>query len=186
MSAINPGDWFGGEPVRLLLVADTHGQVDERIAALAGSCQAVVHAGDLGSDGVLEAFGACSVLAVTGNNDLPERGSGPPSNRIGRLPASLVLSLPGGHLVVTHGHQYPAHNRHHRLRSAHSDAGAIVYGHSHRLTVDDRTRPWVLNPGAAGRIRTYGGPSCLVLTATGHRWTVTPHRFAPARSRNGG
>jgi hypothetical protein len=40
------------------------------------------------------------------------------------------------------------------------------------------TVPWVLNPGAAGRTRTYGGPSCLLLIAGETDWKVEVHRFA--------
>jgi hypothetical protein len=36
----------------------------------------------------------------------------------------------------------------------------------------------VLNPGAAGRTRTYGGPSCLLLIAGETDWKVEVHRFA--------
>jgi uncharacterized protein len=68
--------------------------------------------------------------------------------------------------------------RHARLRAAYPSARAIVYGHSHRLVVDDALTPWVLNPGAAGRARTYGGPSCLVLEANVRSWHVEIHRFA--------
>lgn len=39
--------------------------------------------------------------------------------------------------------------------------------------------PWVLNPGAAGRSRTFGGPSCLLLAAASDGWEVTLHRFEP-------
>ncbi|MFM1890995.1 MAG: hypothetical protein RLZ44_72, partial [Pseudomonadota bacterium] len=39
--------------------------------------------------------------------------------------------------------------------------------------------PWVLNPGAAGRSRTFGGPSCLLLHAGARVWRVETHRFPP-------
>ena len=67
------------------------------------------------------------------------------------IPWEARLPLPGGLLVVVHGHRVPAADRHARLRALYPQARAIVYGHSHRLVVDRDASPWVLNPGAAGR-----------------------------------
>ena len=64
------------------------------------------------------------------------------------------------------------------LRSAHPGVRAIVYGHTHKLLIDKQESPWVINPGAAGRIRNRGGPSCLVLTASPGSWDIETFRFA--------
>jgi predicted phosphodiesterase len=84
--------------------------------------------------------------------------------------------------VVLHGDRVnPAGTRHARLRGRYAEARAVVYGHSHRLVCDTAAMPWVLNPGAAGRDRTHGGPSCLVLTAGAAEWSVEAVRFSPQR-----
>lgn len=167
------------------LVADTHGFLDPRVAALARAAEVVVHAGDVGGASILEALGAggAHVVAVRGNNDTPRHW--PPDDRAGLdgLPAEARVELPGGSLAVVHGDRLRARGRHERLRAAYGDAAAVVYGHSHRLAVDTDGAPWVLNPGAAGRSRTYGGPACLVLTADADGWSVRTHRFAPASRR---
>ncbi|MGC9008924.1 MAG: metallophosphoesterase family protein, partial [Halothiobacillaceae bacterium] len=94
------------------------------------------------------------------------------------LPERVEIDLPGGILAVEHGHRVlPAALRHARLRERHPDARAVVYGHTHRLVIDREAEPWVLNPGAAGRIRTYGAPSCLVLNAGADQWSVDIHVF---------
>lgn len=163
------------------LVADTHGFLDPRVAAVARAAEVVVHAGDVGGASILEALGAggAAVIAVRGNNDTPRHW--PPGDRHGlhELAAEARLELPGGTLVVVHGDRLRARGRHARLRAAFADSAAVVYGHSHRLAVDTAQAPWVLNPGVAGRTRTYGGPACLVLTATSGAWSVRTHRFAP-------
>jgi uncharacterized protein len=101
-------------------------------------------------------------------------------NRLQKLPLEATLELPGGPLVVVHGDRVlPARERHERLRRQHAQARAVVYGHTHRLLCDQREQPWVLNPGAAGRARTFGGPSCLVLHADLRTWRVEVMRFAP-------
>jgi putative phosphoesterase len=169
-----------GARTTVLLLADTHGAVDPRIAALAHACDAVVHAGDIGDAAVLTALGpAYRVLAVRGNNDTPAKWPAKERRRLARLPVQARLELPGGTLVVVHGDRVtPAGRRHEKLRRLHPDARAVVYGHTHRVVCDRRALPWVLNPGAAGRTRTFGGPSCLILEATVGEWRLRLHRFA--------
>ena len=160
--------------MRVLLVADTHGALDAYVAAQARACDVVVHAGDVGAAAVLEALrDACArVVAVRGNNDVAAKW--PPADRalVQTLPERVEIGLPGGRLVVVHGDRFAAAQRHRRLRAAFPAARAIVYGHSHRLCIDDAERPWVLNPGAAGRARTFGGASGLLLTATAAAWRI--------------
>lgn len=165
--------------VRVAILADTHGHLDPRIAALVAGCDLAVHGGDIGSADVLAALQPCSgrVHAVTGNNDVAAKWPPDEHGLLARIPPVARVSLPGGDLVIVHGHRLPANDRHRRLRALYPDARAIVYGHSHRLIADRDAEPWVLNPGAAGRARTYGGPSCLVLGAAATRWVVAIHRF---------
>ncbi len=169
------------DSTRILVVADTHGHLDERIAALAGSADRVVHAGDVGGRSILERLGwlAGTVYAVHGNNDTARHWGDDDPDLAVELPAEVALDLPGGPLVVVHGHGVRARDRHSRLRRAYPDAGAVVYGHSHRVCIDRGDTPWILNPGAAGRTRTYGGPGCLVLHASPTQWSIEPHRFTP-------
>ncbi len=165
--------------MRVLLLSDTHGALDERIAARARDSDLVVHAGDVGSAGVLAILRAMGppVIAVRGNNDVASKWAASERDAMAQLAEQAQIDLPAGCLVAIHGDRFPAAQRHLRLRQAFPQARAIVYGHSHRLCIDEAQRPWVLNPGAAGRARTFGGPSCLELVATTRRWQVTPLRF---------
>ncbi|MGK0673516.1 MAG: metallophosphoesterase family protein [Halothiobacillaceae bacterium] len=166
--------------IRVALVADTHGALDERIAEIVASCDLAVHAGDIGSPRVLAALQPKSgrVLAVRGNNDTPLQWPCGSEGWLCELPGQVAIDLPGGILAIEHGHRaLPAALRHARLRERHPDARAVVYGHTHRLVVDQGAKPWVLNPGAAGRIRTHGAPSCLVLNAGVDQWSVDIHTF---------
>ena len=166
--------------VRLGLVSDTHGAMDARLIEALDGCDAVAHAGDIGGAAVLETLARRRrpVIAVRGNNDIPAKW---PRNerRIARsLPLGAWIDLPGGALVVVHGDQImPAARRHSLLRRRYPQARAVVYGHSHRLSVDQDDVPWVLNPGAGGAVRTFGGPSCLVLEALAAGWRIEVIRF---------
>lgn len=168
------------------LLSDTHGFVDPRILEAAAACDWVVHAGDIGGAGVLEALRSAArrLVVVRGNNDVPEKWPAGEADLLEEIPERAQVELPGGLLVVTHGDRVlPANRRHTRLRQIHPEARAVVYGHSHRLVADRTALPWVLNPGAAGRARTYGGPSWLLLQAGVRGWRVQPVRYPPRRAR---
>lgn len=168
---------------RIVIVSDTHGFLDPQIADIATECDYVVHAGDIGNAQVLDMLHRrrANVIAVRGNNDTAAKWPSKDRARLRRLPLDAQLELPGGTLTVVHGDRAGSlGTRHARLRAIYPDARAIVYGHSHRLARDKERHPWVLNPGAAGRTRTQGGPSCLVLEIHRRLWRVKALRFAQA------
>jgi putative phosphoesterase len=174
--------------IRVAILADTHGCLDARVEVLVADCDLAVHGGDIGNAGVLERLRPRQgrVIAVTGSNDLPRKW--PPEERhfLDNLREHEDLELPGGTLAIIHGHhghQIAARNRHERLRRRFPHAHAIVYGHSHRLIADRDREPWVLNPGAAGRTRTFGGLSCMVLDAAERRWEFRIERFESLKRR---
>lgn len=165
--------------MRVLLLSDTHARLHEGILELAGTCELAVHGGDVGAAWILDALTGATgapVAAVRGNNDTPAKWHGPAS-RLAKLPTEADIGLPGGTLAVTHGDAWPARNRHARLRRRYPSARGVLYGHSHRLCVDDGKAPIVINPGAAGRARTYGGPACLILEAGDTEWRFESRRF---------
>jgi putative phosphoesterase len=165
--------------LRLGLIADTHGPVAEDLRGVLDRCHILVHAGDVLDARALACRGCNrAVVAVRGNNDRP---AGAP-DALG-LPDVLELILPGGCLVVIHGDRYPAAVRADRLRRDFPQARAVLCGHSHRMGVDRAARPWVLNPGAAGRVRTGGGASALVLFAWKTEWRLVGLRAHPGGLR---
>ncbi len=174
-------------PQHIAIVSDTHGKLDSQVAELVAGCDIAVHGGDIGCASVLGQLQPRGgrVYAVYGNNDTPRSWPAEERHHLSHLPEVVTVPLAGGQLVVIHGHQYPAAGRHRQLRRRFPEARAIVYGHSHHLFVDTAEIPWILNPGAAGRVRTYGGPSCLVLTVSAAGWSLSVHRFALPRYRPG-
>lgn len=166
--------------VTVAIVSDTHAWLDPRIAEVVKNADIVVHAGDVCDAAVLDELNAlgCRVIAVAGNNDHGLVWNDGEAEVATRLPAEARLDLPGGYVMIEHGHlhgmQMPSHDS---LRNAHPQARMIVYGHSHLLVCDRDKDPWVVNPGAAGRTRTNGGPSCLILHSSDLEWTLESHRF---------
>lgn len=155
---------------RIGIVSDSHGAIDPRIVQLLEPCDVVIHAGDVGGPDVLAALDAPVVVAVRGNNDTRQRWGGAAVP----LPESVLIDVRGGELAIVHGHQFPqAKRRHAGLRARYPDARIIVYGHSHRRCIDDTLTPWVINPGACGRARTFGGASAVMLEWRRRQWVAT-------------
>ena len=139
-----------------------------------------MHAGDIGSVAVLDALAQSGrrVTAVRGNNDVASKWDSNEHRRLEELPWEAALLLPGGCLAVVHGHQIESVQlRHAWLRERYPDARVVVYGHTHRRCMDRSARPWIVNPGAAGRNRTFGGPSLVVMDVDGDRWRLRTVRF---------
>lgn len=164
-----------GAVTTIALVSDTHSYLDPRIAKIVASSDYAVHAGDICGAEVIDAMQPKSgkVIAVTGNNDPYCHFSDT------LLPETLTFEIAGEIIAVEHGHKHgAAQPSHDSLRNAHPQAKVIVYGHSHKQIIDKETKPWVINPGAAGRTRTHGGPSCLVIKCSKtEEWQINAYRF---------
>lgn len=165
---------------RVAIVSDTHGVISPDVVAVVKSCDIAIHAGDIGRQRVLDMLQPVSgkVLAVLGNNDSAALWAAGEADAVNALPQVAKLELPGGTLVVEHGHRHGWHTPdHEKMRHAHPHAKMIVYGHTHIKTIDQTDKPWVVNPGAAGNTRNNGGPSCLVLHASEADWAIEKFRF---------
>jgi putative phosphoesterase len=132
--------------MRIGLIADTHGYVDESILAALAGCDQIVHAGDVGSGvlGPLESL--APLVAVRGNVDAGGEGA--------ELPEEAWFEAEGRRVAVVH-----------RLSDAPPPEtwDVLMFGHSHRqhaAAEDGRLR---LNPGAAGRRGFHHRRSLLVV-----------------------
>ena len=126
----------------LVVLSDTHGRDSPRLGGRTETAvedaDLVVHAGDLTTAEVLEAFEArCDLRAVHGNNATPAVRD--------RLPADRVVEWAGLRVFVVHGHEHAETE----LSMAGRQAGAdlIVVGHSHEPEFRDGIVP-VCNPGS--------------------------------------
>ena len=117
------------------IISDTHGLLrPEAKAALAG-CDAIVHAGDIGTPEILGHLGAIAPLtAIRGNVD----------KWAVALPDTAVLEIEGRYLYVIHD-----------VKALDLDPRAagfdvVISGHSHKPGVHERDGVLYLNPGSAG------------------------------------
>lgn len=132
------GDRSDG-PTLVGVISDTHGLLrPEAVSALEGS-DLIIHAGDVGTVEVLEALERVApVRAVRGNVDRGELRS---------LPLTDVVEVAGASLYVIHIREDLD------LDPAAAGFDAVIYGHSHRPSVERRGGILWLNPGSAGHRR---------------------------------
>jgi putative phosphoesterase len=124
-------------PKLICLISDTHGLLrEEALRALRGS-ELIVHAGDVGEPGIIEALRALApVVAVRGNVDKGDWAS--------QLPATAVAEAGDTRIYVLHDvHQMD-------LNPAAAGFHIVVSGHSHKFGRSERSGVLYINPGSAG------------------------------------
>jgi uncharacterized protein len=119
------------------VISDTHGLLrPEALAALAGS-DLILHAGDIGSPGILERLAAIApITAVRGNIDTDAWAKA--------LPVLATLDVAKVKIGIIHdlGTLSAPPQR--------SGFRVLISGHSHKARIEDRDGVLYLNPGSAG------------------------------------
>jgi putative phosphoesterase len=122
-------------PKTIGVISDTHGLLRPEAVEALGGCDSIIHAGDVGTPEVLEQLRQVApVAAVRGNVDN----------------GSWALSLPP--TLVIEFERHVIHVRHilSDVVPVPDGISAVVYGHSHKPSVEDRGGVLYLNPGSAG------------------------------------
>ncbi len=127
--------------MRIGVISDTHGWLDPEIPRLFAGVEHILHAGDIGSDGIVAGLEAVApVTAVLGNTD---------SSPSFRLTEVIVLA---GRKFLVHHIVYPrALTEELRLRIARERPAAVVFGHTHKAFCETIDGVLYLNPGYAGK-----------------------------------
>ncbi len=123
--------------MRIGLVSDTHDLVRPEALAFLHGCDHILHAGDICGPAVLDALAALAPLtAVRGNNDRGAWADG--------LRRSETLRFGGVRILVVHDIADLART------PRPPDLRVVVFGHSHKPSVDERGGVLHVNPGSAG------------------------------------
>jgi putative phosphoesterase len=119
------------------VISDTHGLLrPEAISKLTG-VDHLVHAGDIGSPGILEQLRAIApVTAVRGNNDKGAWAK--------EIPEAQLLDMDGRRLYVLHDVATLD------LDPVAAGIAVVIAGHSHKPSAVERNGVLFLNPGSAG------------------------------------
>ena len=128
---------MGKSPKLIGLISDTHGLLREEAVRALRDSELIVHAGDVGAPGIIEALSALApVVAVRGNVDKDDWAS--------RLPATAVAEARDVRIYVLHDvHELD-------LDPAAAGFHAVVSGHSHKFGRSERSGVLYINPGSAG------------------------------------
>jgi len=132
--------------IKIGLLSDTHGHLDDKMLNFLKSVDEVWHAGDIGNDQILQQFkNSKPVRAVYGNID----------NQMLRLeyPEIAIFNVENIKVVLTHIGGYPKkYAQGIRKLLQEEKPGLFISGHSHILKViyDNELELLHINPGAAG------------------------------------
>ena len=145
--------------LRIGLISDTHGLLrPEAVAFLRGSDH-IVHAGDVGDPGILDALSELApVTTVRGNVDRGDWAEG--------MPEAVTVRLGGLSVHVLHDLARLD------LEPPTGTFDVVVFGHSHRSLVQRRGRVLYVNPGSAG-------PRRFRLPITAAEFLVTGTTISP-------
>jgi uncharacterized protein len=126
-----------GDKILVGVISDTHGLLrSEAVAALKGA-DLIIHAGDVGAPEVIDALRKLAPTYVV-------RGNVDKAHWAGALPMTAKVEVGGLVFHVLHD-----------ISELDLDPGAagyaaVVYGHSHRPSIEMREGVLFLNPGSAG------------------------------------
>ncbi|MGO4324322.1 metallophosphoesterase family protein [Pseudomonas sp. KB_12] len=122
------------------VISDTHGLLRPQALTALQGCERIIHAGDIGSPGILDQLASIAPLyVVRGNNDLGADWAGPLADR-------LQFDLCGWQVLLVHDIADVQDSL---------DPGVkwVISGHSHKPGIEWRGDRLYLNPGSAGRRR---------------------------------
>jgi len=129
------------------IISDTHGLLRKEALVALKNVEHILHAGDVGGQEILDELAEIApVTVVRGNTDYGEFGSS--------LPKTEVYEKDGRFFYIVHDIA--------DLDIEPSEFDAVIYGHSHKPSVEKKGKTWFLNPGSAGP-RRFKLPVCLFI-----------------------
>jgi len=122
---------------RIGLISDTHGLLRPEALAFLRGCDAIVHGGDIGHAGILDALAALApVTAVRGNNDSGVWAQHIRETEFLQVGALLLYAIHD--LAQLDIDPLPAGVR------------VVISGHSHKPRIEESNGVLYVNPGSAG------------------------------------
>lgn len=144
--------------MKVLIVSDTHRHNENFVKAVERTApiDLVVHCGDIeGSELFISQAAGCPVQMVAGNNDF-----------FSELQGELTFKIGALQVWVTHGHHYYVSMGTELIIEEARARGVdvVMYGHTHRPSIEYRAGIVVLNPGSLSYPRQDGRrPSYIVM-----------------------
>jgi putative phosphoesterase len=119
------------------VISDTHGLLRPELLPALANVDHILHAGDVGNADILTTLRRTApVTAIRGNIDT----HGPCAD----LPATEAIELSGCLIYIVHNLEDLD------LNPQAAGIGVVLYGHSHKPSIDHRKGVLYLNPGSVG------------------------------------
>jgi len=152
---------LGQDELLIGVISDTHGYINPKVFDVFEGVDQILHAGDIGHEDVITSLEALApVRAIHGNIDT--------FPLLSRYPDVLTVDIRGVVICMIHefrGLQDPLLKaRWQPLPKPKPDV--VIFGHSHRATLEKDDDVVLFNPGAAGKRRFNLRPAVGLLTIT--------------------
>ena len=120
--------------MKLAILSDTHGLLRPQVMKYLKTADAILHAGDINSQAVVDALRQCAPLyIVRGNNDKAWAAE---------LPHDCTVALGGVTFFLVHNKKEVPQDL--------AGVDVVVFGHSHKYLQEKRDGMLWLNPGSCG------------------------------------
>lgn len=121
----------------IAILSDTHGLLRPEVMARLESADAILHAGDINTQAIVDTLRACAgTYVVRGNNDKEWAQA---------LPQSLTFAIEGVRFFMVHNKK--------DIPKDLTGVDVVVYGHSHKYAMEEKDGVLWLNPGSCGKRR---------------------------------
>lgn len=163
--------------MKIAVLSDTHGLLRPEVLRIIGECSAVIHAGDINSQKIIDEMRAAAkqdvpFYIVRGNND---------KEWAEYLPHHLEFTLAGINFYMVHNKK--------ELPEDLADRQIIIFGHSHKYFEEGKEGRLWLNPGSCGRRRFNQDITLAVLNIEDGKWSVNridiAHESGTSRGKGG-
>ena len=123
---------------QILILSDTHGILRDEVLAECATSDIILHAGDAHTPAIVESLQsfAAPLHMVRGNND---------KEWAGHLPQTLTVEIEGLRFFLIHNKS--------EVPKDLTGIDVVVYGHSHKYSVETLNGVLWLNPGSCGKRR---------------------------------
>ena len=153
--------------MKIGIISDTHGLLRPEVLLALNGCEAILHAGDINSQNIIDELEKLApVYVVRGNND---------KEWAEHLPFFLDFEIAGLRVFMTHKKT--------DLPDDLSPYDLVVFGHSHKFEESHRGKTLLFNPGSCGPRRFNQPITLAILDIEDRNITVTridiPHKGKP-------
>ncbi|MDD2465313.1 MAG: metallophosphoesterase family protein [Desulfobulbus sp.] len=157
------------------ILSDTHlvradSRFKKQVRHCFRGCDIIIHAGDLTNPSILEVFDEIEVVAVHGNM------CGEPARAL--YPARQLFPFGRFTIGLTHGADLGL-DIENALFTLFPEANCMIYGHTHRPSIQHYGNVLMLNPGSFQTTGRYGAPGTYAILEAGDLLKASIHEISP-------